>query len=85
MIFLSFHYYFVDIKIVFGKVLKQVRKEKNISQEQLAFDSNLDRSYISKLETGVYQPSISTIFSISQALGVKMSDLIIATEKQLTK
>jgi transcriptional regulator with XRE-family HTH domain len=74
-----------DIKIVFGKVLKQVRQEKKISQEQLAFDSNLDRSYISKLETGVYQPSISTIFAISQALGVKMSDLIIATEKQLAK
>lgn len=76
MIFLSFHFYLVDIKIVFGKVLKQVRKEKKISQEQLAFDSNLDRSYISKLETGVYQPSISTIFALSEVLGIKPYNLV---------
>ncbi len=66
----------MDIKIAFGKVLKQVRKEKNISQEQLAFDANVDRSYISKLETGVYQPSISTIFAISEVLGVKPYELV---------
>ena len=66
----------MEIKTIFGDVLKQARKEKGISQEQLAFDSNLDRSYISKLETGVYQPSISTIFAVSEVLGIKPADLI---------
>jgi transcriptional regulator with XRE-family HTH domain len=66
----------VEIKTIFGDVLKQARKEKGISQEQLAFDSNLDRSYISKLETGVYQPSISTIFAVSGVLDIKPTDLI---------
>ncbi|CAC9625435.1 SOS-response repressor and protease LexA (EC 3.4.21.88) [uncultured Gammaproteobacteria bacterium] len=66
----------MKIKTIFVLVLKQARKEKGISQKQLAFDSNLDRSYISKLETGVYQPSISTIFTISEVLDIKPSDLI---------
>ncbi len=75
--------YRVDIKVVFGNVLRQARKEKEISQEQLAFDAGLDRSYVSKLETGVYQPSISTLFAISAVLQVKPSMLVAQVEQKI--
>ncbi len=74
-----------DIKAIFGLVLKQTRKEKGLSQEQLAFDSGLDRSYISKLEVGSYQPSISTIFAIAKALDVRPDILVSDTYNKYMK
>ena len=67
---------------IFGKTLKEVRNEKGLSQEKLAEKSHLDRTYISLLERGLRQPSLSTIFSISSALGIFPSELIKLTEKQ---
>lgn len=74
-----------DIKAIFGLVLKKTRKEKGLSQEQLAFDSGLDRSYISKLEVGSYQPSISTIFAIAEVLNVRPDDLVSEVYEKYTK
>jgi transcriptional regulator with XRE-family HTH domain len=64
------------IKTTFGDVLRECRKKSNISQAELAFNSGLDRSYISKLETGVYQPSFSTIFATCEILNIKPADLV---------
>jgi transcriptional regulator with XRE-family HTH domain len=64
------------IKITFGDVLRESRKKSNISQAELAFSSGLDRSYISKLETEVYQPSFSTIFATCEVLKIKPSELV---------
>ena len=66
----------VSIKVVFGKVLKELRGEKGISQEKLALDAGIDRSYISKLETGVYQPSLSMLFAIADVLQVAPDGLV---------
>ncbi len=66
----------MDIKIIFGQVLRSLRKEKSVSQERLALEAGLDRSYISKLETGVYQPSMSTLFSIAEVLDVEPSEIV---------
>ena len=66
----------MSIKVIFGKVLREFRKQKGFSQEQLANDADLDRSYISKLETGVYQPSISTLFAISEVLEIDPSIIV---------
>lgn len=54
----------------FGLVLKTIRSDAKISQEKLAFSCGLDRTYISLLERGRRQPSLSTIFKVSSALGV---------------
>lgn len=75
----------VDIKVVFGRVLRQIRKEKNISQERLALEAELDRSYVSKLETGVYQPSISTLIAISEVLGCRPGMLVDMVKDELDK
>lgn len=65
-----------QLKLSFGSVLKELRNNKSISQEQLAHDCGLDRTYISMLERGKYQPSLSTLFSIAESLEIKASDLV---------
>jgi transcriptional regulator with XRE-family HTH domain len=61
---------------VFGKVLRELRVEQHISQEKLAEYCELDRTYISLLERGLRQPTITTIFKLSKALKISPSALI---------
>lgn len=62
--------------ITIGTVLKRVRKSLKISQEELAHRSSLDRTYISMLERNIKQPTITTIFLLAQALGMKPSTFV---------
>ncbi|WP_195571463.1 helix-turn-helix domain-containing protein [Paenibacillus sp. 1001270B_150601_E10] len=75
----------MNTELVFGKVLKAVRTKYDISQEELAFRSNLDRTYISMLERGIHQPSLSSLMSIAQAVNIKASDLVRLYEIELEK
>lgn len=69
------------IEAAFGAVLKESRKRNDLSQEQLAFESGLDRSFISQLECGRKQPSLLTIFQLAKALKTTPSSLLSETEK----
>ena len=60
----------------FGVVLKAARTQKRLSQEQLAHSCNLDRTFISMLERGQRQPSLTSILSISLSLGIPAHELI---------
>lgn len=64
------------LESIFGNVLKEIRTAKKISQEKLAEFCDLDRTYISLLERGLRQPTLTTIFKISKALEMSPSDLI---------
>lgn len=66
----------MQIELIFGKVVRSLRIKKNITQEQLSLDSTLARTYISELENGKYQPSLTSIFDIARGLKMKPSDLI---------
>lgn len=66
----------MNTETIFGKVLKAIRIKNGLSQEELAFRSNLDRTYISMLERGINQPTLSTLISLSNALNMKSSELI---------
>ena len=57
-------------------VLKKERKDKNLSQEELAFRCDLDRTYISLLERGLRQPTLAVIFKICNALETSTSSFI---------
>lgn len=61
---------------LFGQVLQEIRQLRNLSQEQLAFESELDRTYISQLERGKKMPTIQTLFSLSASLGVSPEEII---------
>jgi transcriptional regulator with XRE-family HTH domain len=66
----------MNLSKVFGDVLRELRKDANISQEELADMANLDRSYISILERGLKQPSLQTIFILSNSLKITPSKFI---------
>jgi transcriptional regulator with XRE-family HTH domain len=66
----------LQIELLFGKVVKSLRIKKGITQEQLALESTLARTYISELENGKYQPSLTSIFDIARGLKIKPSDLV---------
>ena len=71
------------IQQVFGIVLRSLRERKGWSQEELAFECELDRTFISMLERGVRQPTLTSIFVIAEALGVKPSRLLGKVERLL--
>lgn len=73
----------MDAKIAFGIVLKQVRKEKKVSQEKLALEAGLERVHISRLERGLYQPSLSTIFAIADVLDCSAGSLVDLAKQEL--
>jgi len=64
----------------FGIVLHDLRKESKLSQEKLAELAGYDRTYISLLERGLRQPTITTIFELSKALNISASTIIKAVE-----
>lgn len=72
-------------QVEFGRVLQKARLDKNLSQSELAELSNIDRTFISLLERGKRQPSLTTIFQLSSALKVKPSDMILVLEGRLRR
>lgn len=71
-----------DIGLIFGEVLRRHRSEKDISEEELAFLAGVDRTFVSRLERGIRQPTITTVIGIGQALGVSAADLVRETEEE---
>ena len=60
----------------FGKVLRDLRTAKGWTQEELAFEVDLERTYISLLERGRGQPTLSAILQIADRIGTSPADLI---------
>lgn len=70
-----------DLEQLFGQILRKVRRERGLSQEELGFEANYHRTYISQLERGQKNPSLKAVFRLAQALGVKPSEMIRRVEK----
>jgi transcriptional regulator with XRE-family HTH domain len=68
---------------LFGLVVRELRKERKLSQESLADEAALDRTFLSQLETGRKQPSLLTILRLAQALQIEASVLIRLMEIKL--
>jgi len=73
----------MDILHAFGYILKQFRKEKSWSQEELAYNSGLDRTYISLLERGLRNPTLTTLFALANCMGYKTTQLILKIELKM--
>lgn len=63
------------ISVALGKRIKQCRHEADKSQETLAFEAHVDRTYISAIERGIANPSIETLANICHVLGVTLAEL----------
>ncbi len=73
----------MEINQAFGTVLRKLRKNSGMSQEALALECNLDRTYISLLERGLRQPSIKTLFKLVVILKISPANFVTDVEKQL--
>lgn len=71
----------VGAEKAFGLVVRQVRNEKRMSQEELAWESGLDRTTVSMLERGLMSPTLRTIVRLSTALNLLASSLVARAEK----
>ncbi|MCQ2350523.1 MAG: helix-turn-helix transcriptional regulator [Paludibacteraceae bacterium] len=63
------------INIAFGKRIAEIRKKQGLSQEELAFQCGLHRTYVGAIERGEKSPTIETIQKISQGLNISISIL----------
>lgn len=59
-----------------GENLKKLRIKKDISQIELARILGVDRSFVSNIENGKNNPTLSTISSLAKALGVSTNELL---------
>ena len=75
----------MDAAVAFGKVLRRLRNDAGLTQEQLGFEANLRRTYVSILELGQQQPTLTTIFKLAQALDLSAREVIGMVEAEMTK
>jgi transcriptional regulator with XRE-family HTH domain len=59
-----------------GEQIVQERKKRKISQDKLALIADIDRTYLSRIEKGVGNPSIKVLHKISKNLGIKIVRLL---------
>ena len=72
-----------QISTVFGQVLREQRLSRELSQEELALAADVDRTFVSQMERGIRQPTITTLMKLAGALGIQPSTLVIRMEKLL--
>jgi len=72
-----------QISTVFGQVLREQRISRELSQEELALAADVDRTFVSQMERGIRQPTITTLIKLAGALGIQPSTLIVRMEKLL--
>ena len=65
-----------DPRLLFGRNLRRFRLSSGISQEELAFRADLDRTYVSSVERGHRNISIQNIFRLAAALGQDPRELL---------
>lgn len=65
-----------DESIILAKNLKELRLKQNLSQSDLAKLLNVNKSFISNLESGKTNPTLQTIASLAKAVGVDTNELL---------
>lgn len=73
------------IKQIIGKTVKAIRIKQGMSQEDLADECNVDRSYVSMIEVGRNEPSVTKIFDLCKGLKIKPSDFFKLVEGEYEK
>lgn len=69
----------------FAAVLRHLRHELGLSQEQLALRANVDRTFVGKLESGRHQPSLAVVFKLAEAAGTTPEQLIARVQQLLSQ
>lgn len=66
----------IQLQRIIGEKIRFIRESKGITQQDLAAACNFEKANMSRIEAGRTNPTISTLYKISQALEVKITDLV---------
>jgi transcriptional regulator with XRE-family HTH domain len=66
----------MDVRSRVGANVKRLREAKGLSQEELAFDAEMHRTYVSGIERGKRNPTVTVVERLAAALGAKASELL---------
>ena len=76
----------MDIREVFAANLRRLRHDRRLSQDDLAYEARVSRSYLSQIEKGTYYASLKIIERLAKVLRVEPAELLQApTRKRVTK
>ena len=67
---------FEGIQAILAENMRKVRQAKGLSQEALALEAEVDRTYVSQIERGVCNPSLRVLYQIASTLKVPVADLL---------
>jgi len=67
----------MDVVRLLGRNVRRLRKQRGLSQEDLAHEADMKRSYVSDLERGARNPSVRALGRLAAALAVKPHELLL--------
>jgi transcriptional regulator with XRE-family HTH domain len=69
--------------VAFGRVLRRLRRKKGYTQEELGFEAELRRTFVSVLELGQQQPSLTTILKLARVLDTRPGKILDLVEQEI--
>jgi len=69
--------------VAFGRVLRRLRRKKGYTQEELGFEADLRRTFVSVLELGQQQPSLTTILKLARVLDTRPGKILDLVEQEI--
>lgn len=69
--------------VIVGQVLARFRTQRGLTQEVLSGLADIGRTHLSAIERGERKPTLETLYRISCALDVKMSEIVVAIEAEI--
>ena len=75
----------MDLREVFAANLRRLRNAKGVSQDELAYEANVSRSYLSQLEKGTFYASLNVVGRLAEALNVEPAELLKIPQKRMSR
>ena len=66
----------VNIYILIGRKIKNIRESKGLTQQEISDKCNFEKSTVSRIEAGRTNLTVKNLYKLSQALGVKIKELV---------
>lgn len=76
--------YEAEPALAFGKAVRAFRKDQKVAQEELAALAGIERSHMGKIERGEHMPSLAVILKVATALKISGTELMAATERNMS-
>ena len=67
---------FDALRRLLGANVRRLRSSKKLSQEELAFEAEIDRTYVSQIERAIINPSLLVLYKVARVLGVNIVEML---------